>query len=107
MTRSGRFRRSSRGRVAIARADGESSAGGSELDGVLDQVPEGLLKSDGVGVDVVPASVQVDRELKLGRFEVVAADVDDVVDELMGVDELAFRRGASRVGSARGRGGRR
>ena len=39
---------------------------------------------------MVPAGDEVDRELKLGVLEIVAADIDDVVDELMGVDELAL-----------------
>ena len=52
-------------------------------------------------------AIEVDHELKLSLAEIVAADIDDVVDELMGVDRSRVRRGATRGGCARGRGGRR
>ena len=54
---------------SIERPDGHLPPGGGELDGVLDQVPEGLLESDRVGVDVVPARERSTSSLKLARAE--------------------------------------
>ena len=62
-----------------------------ELDGVLDQVPEDLLEADRVGLDVVARGGEVNLELEPRVAEVVAADLDDVVDELVGVDDLTLQ----------------
>ena len=53
-------------RSALSERIVDLASGRGELDGVFDQVPQSLLKSDRVGVDVVAVGTQVDGKLKLG-----------------------------------------
>ena len=76
--------------VSIERTDGDLSSGGRELDRVLDQVPESLLESDRIDVEVVPPRGQVDSEPETGVREIGAADLDDLVDKMVGIGELAL-----------------
>ena len=87
LDRSGRHAvRSVRVPLAIAGPDRDPASGGGELDRVLDQVPEDLLEPDRVGVDVVAAAARSSDELEPRARKIVAADLDDVMDQLVGVD---------------------
>ena len=68
---------------------GHVTSGRRELDRVLDQVPEDLLEPDRVGVDMVAARGKVDRELEPRQPQIVAADLDDMIDHLVSVDHFA------------------
>ena len=73
----------------VVRLDDDRASRRGELDGVLDQVPENLLEPDRVGVDVVARGGKVDLELEPAAGEVILADLDDVIHELVCVGEFA------------------
>ena len=60
--------------LVAARFDGDLPTRGRELDSVLDQVPEDLLESAGIGVHKVPPGIELDRELEFFGVDLRLAD---------------------------------
>jgi hypothetical protein len=71
----------------VAGTDRDHAAGGGELDGVLDQVPEDMLQPSGVGVEVVVSGAQVQgqADFNFTGLDVAVADLR----RIMGDDRIA------------------
>src|SRR5262249_52325707 len=73
----------------VVGSDQDRAAGGRELDGVLDEVPEDLLEPGGVALDVVGLGVEVQDEAVAGRVDLLAADLERLAEQGVGVGDLA------------------
>src|SRR5262249_35198537 len=60
----------------------------SELDRIVEQVPKDLLKSDGIGPDVMPVRAKVHDQIQLFLEDLVARDFETVPQKVVDIQRL-------------------
>ena len=86
--------------ILIRRADSDSTILLGKLHCIVDQIPKDLLKSDGVGPDMVAVGAEVHDQIQLFFEDVIARDFKAVTEQAMGINyfqmEFDFSAGDAR-----------
>jgi len=59
-----------------------------KLHRIVDQIPKNLLKSNGVGPDMVAVGAEVHEQIQLFLENVVAGDFEAVAEKTVDIDDL-------------------